>query len=384
MPHPHDIAAPRVDLDDESRQFSLLVNALTDHALYMLDPDGRVRSWNPGAVRIKGYEAGEVVGTRFSRFYTPEDAAAGLPDRNLRTAEATGRFSDEGWRVRRDGSRFRASVFIVPIREGGRLVGFAKITRDVTERYESEERLRQARETLYHAQKMEAIGLLTLGLAHDLNNLLTVIVNSLDVVARRNPDQRTARVVETALRATDRGVLLTRQLLAFGRGQGLAAERADVHALIGQCEEILRRAASDRCDFRLALAPAPLWVEVDRGQFEAALLNLVANSRDAMPTGGTITLSTSVVVAVPPDQPDQPPRPYVRVTVADDGPGIPAELRERVFEPFFTTKDVGRGSGLGLSQVSGFAAQSGGYATLDSAPRRGTAVSIHLPACKEP
>src|SRR5690606_16866494 len=300
MPHPHDIAAPRVDLDDESRQFSLLVNALTDHALYMLDPDGRVRSWNPGAVRIKGYEAGEVIGTHFSRFYTPEDAAAGLPDRNLRTAEATGRFSDEGWRVRRDGSRFRASVFIVPIREGGRLVGFAKITRDVTERYESEERLRQARETLYHAQKMEAIGLLTLGLAHDLNNLLTVIVNSLDVVARRNPDQRTARVVETALRATDRRVLLTRQLLAFGRGQGLAAERADVHALIGQCEEILRRAASDRCDFRLAMAPAPLWVEVDRGQFEAALLNLVANSRDAMPTGGTITLSTSVVVAVPP------------------------------------------------------------------------------------
>src|SRR5690606_41320815 len=106
-PQPHDIAAPRVDLDDESRQFSLLVNALTDHALYMLDPDGRVRSWNPGAVRIKGYEAGEVVGTHFSRFYTPEDAAAGLPDRNLRTAEATGRFSDEGWRVRRAGSRFR-------------------------------------------------------------------------------------------------------------------------------------------------------------------------------------------------------------------------------------------------------------------------------------
>ena len=382
MPTLEDITVPRAGLADESRQFTLLVDSLTDHALYMLDPEGHVRSWNEGGVRIKGYQAQEVIGTHFSRFYTPSDIQAGIPWRNLHAAREHGHLADEGWRVRRDGSRFLASVVIEPIWSHGELLGYAKITRDVTERHEIDARLREAREALFQAQKMEAIGLLTLGLAHDFNNLLTVVVNSLDIIARRNPDARTTRVVETAMRAADRGVLLTRQLLTFGRGQALAPERVDVNELVREYEALLRRAAADRVDFRLELAPGAARVEIDRSQFEAALLNLVANSRDAMPDGGRITVTTALLSAAPPDRPaDQ--RLYVRTTVTDDGPGIPEELQERVFEPFFTTKDVGRGSGLGLSQVFGFASQSGGFATLDSAPGRGTGVAVYLPALED-
>jgi PAS domain S-box-containing protein len=376
-------APPRDDLADETRQFALLLNSVTDYAIYMLDADGIVRSWNPGGVRIKGYTAEEVIGTHFSRFYTPEDALAGAPFRNLRTAEAEGRFSAEGWRVRRDGTRFLASVVIDPIWSDGVLLGFAKVTRDITERYEADRRLQETQQALFQAQKMEAIGLLTLGLAHDFNNLLTVVVNSLDILGGRNRDAKTARILETALRAADRGVLLTRQLLTFGRGQVLSTETVDINRLIRESEDLLRRAAAEHADLRLELGPSAM-ADIDRGQFEAAILNLVINSRDAMTDGGRITVSTTLRRARLPSTPEGDARLFVRTSVTDDGPGIPLEHQNRVFEPFFTTKEVGRGSGLGLSQVFGFAAQSGGFAELESTPGEGTTVSIHLPACEIP
>jgi PAS domain S-box-containing protein len=376
----------RGDLADETRQFALLLNSVTDYAIYMLDAGGFVRSWNPGGVRIKGYAAEEVIGTHFSRFYTPEDVAAGLPQRNLKMAEADGRFSAEGWRVRRDGTRFLASVVIDPIwsESDGTLLGFAKVTRDITERHEADRRLQETQQALFQAQKMEAIGLLTLGLAHDFNNLLTVVVSGLDLIGRRSGDERTTKVVETALRAADRGVLLTRQLLTFGRGQALAPERVDINRLICESEDLLRRAAAEHADFRLELVADEALADIDRGQFEAALLNLVVNSRDAMPDGGRITLSTALQRRRLPGAPQDDSRLFVRTSVTDDGPGIPLEHQSRVFEPFFTTKEVGRGSGLGLSQVFGFAAQSGGFADLESTPGQGTTVSIYLPAREIP
>lgn len=375
---------PPGELADETRQFALLLNSVTDYAIYMLDAGGFVRSWNPGGVRIKGYSADEIIGAHFSRFYTPGDVEAGAPLRNLKTAEAEGRFSAEGWRVRRDGTQFLASVVIDPIRgEDGRLLGFAKVTRDITERHEADRRLQETQQALFQAQKMEAIGLLTLGLAHDFNNLLTVVVNSLDVIGHRNADERTAKVVETAMRAADRGVLLTRQLLTFGRGQPLAAERVDINALIRESEPLLRRAAAEHANLSLALVPGTALAEIDRGQFEAALLNLVINSRDAMPDGGRITVSTSMRRARLPCAPQDARRLFIRASVTDDGSGIPLEHHSRVFEPFFTTKEIGRGSGLGLSQVFGFAAQSGGFAELDSTPGHGTSVSIYLPASED-
>ncbi|MEN1939701.1 ATP-binding protein [Luteimonas sp. MJ174] len=368
-------------LADETRQLALLLNSVTDYAIYMLDACGIVRSWNPGGVRIKGYSAEEVIGSHFSRFYTPDEVRDGVPQRNLKTAETEGRFSAEGWRVRRDGTQFLASVVIDPIwAEDGALLGFAKITRDITERHEADRRLQQTQQALFQAQKMEAIGLLTLGLAHDFNNLLTVVVNSLDIIGHRSTDERTAKVLETAMRAADRGVLLTRQLLSFGRGQVLAAESEDVNALVRESEPLLRRAAADLVDLSLALVPGPALAEIDRGQFEAALLNLVINSRDAMPQGGRVTVSTAMRRTRLPGAPHDDARLFIRASVTDNGPGIPLEHQSRVFEPFFTTKEVGRGSGLGLSQVFGFAAQSGGFAELHSTPGHGTSVSIHLPA----
>lgn len=372
-------------LEDETGQVALLLRSVTDYAIYMLDTQGYVRSWNAGGEQIKGYAAEEIIGEHFSRFYTPEDAAAGMPAHGLDIARAEGRFEAEGWRVRKDGSRFRASVVIDPVLDDGRVVGFAKVTRDITGRYEAEQQLELTRRALQEAQKMESIGKLTLGLAHDFNNLNTIIVNSLELIGNRHPgDERTRDLLETAMGASDRAALLTRQLLAFGRGQPLAPERCDLNELLGASMELYRRACGRDIELALDTTPTLPPVFVDLAQFEAAVLNLVVNGRDAMPTGGHIVIRTLVEDAVDPGVPGSQARRYARVEVEDDGEGIGVEDQPRVFEPFYTTKEVGKGSGLGLSQVFGFAAQSGGFATLDSAPGEGTTVGICLPAAEDP
>lgn len=368
-------------LHDETRQFALLLRSVIDYAIYMLDTDGYIRSWNPGGERIKGYRPEEIIGRHFSCFYTPEDIADGAPARGLATAREHGRFEAEGWRVRKDGTQFRASVVIDAIHEDGELVGFAKITRDITERHAAQQSLQEAQRALAHSQKMESIGKLTLGLAHDFNNLLTVIINSLDLIEQRpGADERTRHLVETAMRASDRGALLTRQLLAFGRGQALAPERCDVNDLLQRSLELYRRAAGGSVSFDVQLADGLPPAEVDVGQFEAAVLNLVANSRDAARPGGSIVLSSGQVHTTNPTQPGQPARDYICIAVTDDGAGIAHDVQDRVFEPFFTTKEIGKGSGLGLSQVFGFAAQSDGFADLTSVPAQGTTVRIFFPS----
>lgn len=369
----------RIALSDRSRQFELLLNSVTDYAIYMLDAEGYVRSWNAGGERIKGYREEEIEGTHFSAFYLPEDVAQGLPMKNLDIAEREGRFVGEGWRLRKDGSRFRASVVIDPIWHEGQLVGFAKVTRDITERYLAEERLDQARQALLQSQKMEAIGKLTLGLAHDFNNLLTIIVNSLDVIDARAQNDKVSEMVLTALRASERGILLSRQLLTFGRGQNLAPERLDINHVIDGSKDLYRRCAGDVVSIFFDLDPTLRPIDIDRGQLEAALLNLVSNSRDAMSKGGSIYITTYRCSRADPADPDQHEREYACISVKDTGSGIPIEQQNLVFEPFYTTKAVGRGSGLGLSQVHGFAAQSGGFAELVSALGAGTTVTMHFP-----
>lgn len=373
-------------LDDEVRQFALLIGSVTDYAIYMLDPNGYIRSWNPGGERIKGYTDREIVGQHFSRFYTPEDVVRGEPQRGLECARTQGKFESEGWRLRKDGTRFRASVVIDPIWQEGELIGFAKVTRDVTERYEAQMRLQAAQKALAQSQKLEAIGKLTLGLAHDFNNLLTVIVNSLDLIGLKNTDDpRTLEWIEAAQRAADRGTLLTRQLLAFARGQNLSLEPHDINDLLARSAELYRRACGASIQFDFDLSDEAPLLEVDATQFEAAVLNLVVNSRDAMlPGGGAITVRTRQTTCPRPEAPDEGDRQYVVVEVVDTGSGMSAEVIERAAEPFFTTKEVGKGSGLGLSQVFGFAAQSGGFVLLNSEPGRGTQVGIHLPAQPAP
>ena len=368
----------------EGRQLSLLIQSVTDYAIYMLDPEGHVRSWNAGGHRIKGYQHDEIIGQHFSKFYVPEDVERGLPGKGLETARTEGKYEGEGWRLRKDGTRFRASVVIDPIWSEGALVGFAKVTRDITERYEANLRLIDAQKALVQSQKIEAIGKLTFGLAHDFNNLLTVVINSLDLISvRPGADARTLQLVDTALRAADRGALLTRQLLSFARGQNLVAEPHDLNLLLSRSVELYRRTCGPTVEFVLDLAPDMPQALVDVAQFEASMMNLVANSRDAMPRGGSISLSTCLRHRAPPEAPDGPSRNYVCVIVADNGSGMSTEVMERAIEPFYTTKEVGEGSGLGLSQVFGFAAQSDGFATLHSQEQQGTVIHVCLPSIED-
>ena len=364
---------------DDARQFQLLVNSVVDYAIYMLDREGHIASWNPGGERIKGYRAEEVIGRHFSLFYTPEDVAAGEPERALRTAAETGKYEAENWRVRKDGTRFWASVVIDPVLRDGELIGFAKVTRDVSERRKAQLAVEEAQRAMMQAQKMEAIGKLTYGLAHDFNNLLTVITNSLDTLSAMDADaERKLRAIATAQRAADRGALLTRQLLAFSRGQWLRPKPHDINELISNSGEILRRACDSSVQVDFELEPGLPRVSVDGPQFEAALLNLVVNARDAIPPGrqGRVVMRTHRVREA--GKPDQ-----VAVTVSDNGEGMPAEVVARAAEPFFTTKEVGKGSGLGLSQVHGFVTQSEGRVAITSEPGIGTNVTLSLPALEE-
>lgn len=367
-------------LADEPRQLKLLVQSVVDYAIYMLDPEGYVRTWNAGGHRIKGYAAKEIIGQHFSRFYLPEDVALDLPRQNLEAARREGKYEADGWRLRKDGSRFRASIVIDPIWQDGQIVGFAKITRDVTERFEAHAKLIEAERELVQAQKIEAIGKLTFGLAHDFNNLLTVVVNTLDLISwQPGVTPRTTELVETGLRAAERGALLTRQLLSFAQGQRLAAEPHEISMLLSRSAELYRRGAGTTIDLAMNLGSELPIVLIDAAQFEAAILNLVTNSRDAMAKGGSIVISSRLVHASPPVSPADPERAYVCVTVTDTGTGMTREVVRRASEPFFTTKEIGKGSGLGLSQVFGFSAQSGGFATLNSKVGVGTEIGIFLP-----
>ena len=279
---------------DNDQLFRILVQGVVDYAIYMLDPAGNISNWNVGGERIKGYAADEVVGRHFSMFYTEEDRARGLPARALTTAARDGRFADEGWRVRKDGSRFWASCIIDRILDDhGGLLGFAKVTRDLTEQKSAQEELERTRAVLAQSQKMEAIGQLTGGVAHDFNNLLTVITNSLDLLSAPTRDEaQRRRVIRSAQRAAERGAKLTQQLLAFSRRQPLRPEIHDIHALLGGFEAVLRRACPAPIEFEIDPSPLPLAADIDAPQFETALLNLVVNARDAMPQGGTLRIAT--------------------------------------------------------------------------------------------
>jgi PAS domain S-box-containing protein len=371
--------AQRLLLESE-RRFRLLVEGVTDYAIYMLDADGRITNWNAGAQRFKGYTFEEIVGHHFSEFYTPEDREAGVPTIALETARAEGRYEAEGWRVRKDGTRFWANVVIDAIRnEAGDLIGFAKITRDVTEQRDAALRLEETREQLYQAQKMDALGQLTGGLAHDFNNLLTAILGSAELGLRYVGDNpRLSKMLDNIRASAQRGGALTRQLLAFARRQPLAPTSVNLNEQLPVTAALLRHSLRADIDLISEISDQTWQVEADPGQLELALLNLGFNARDAMPTGGTLRIGARNVTldgdvgGLTGD--------FVAISVTDTGSGMPLEIRDRVFEPFFTTKPFGQGTGLGLSQVYGFAKQSNGTVTIDSEVGRGTAVTLYLPA----
>ena len=378
----HEILQQRVSeqaaaLHQAEGRFRILVEGITDYAIFMLDPDGKVANWNAGAERIKGYSPAEIIGQHLSRFFNEADRQAGIPERGLAIAARTGKYEAEGWRVRKDGSRFWAHVVIDAIRDhAGVLVGFAKIIRDMTERRAVEEQLRQS-------QKMETLGQLTGGLAHDFNNLLTAIYGSIETLQRRlkgdQPELR--RHIDMALRGADRAAALTQQLLAFARRQPLEPKPINLNRMVARMTDLLRRTLGESIAIETVLAGGIWWISADTNQLESAILNLAVNARDAMPNGGRLTIETANTFldeAYASVHTDVTAGQYAMIAVSDTGAGMTPEVISQAFEPFFTTKG-GKGTGLGLSSVYGFVKQSGGHVKIYSELGQGTTVKLYLP-----
>jgi PAS domain S-box-containing protein len=340
-------------LHRSEEQFRLLVQGVSDYAIYLLDLEGKVTNWNLGAQRIKGYFANEIIGQHFSRFYTDEDRAAGVPQTALETARRDGRFEKEAWRIRKDGSRFWAHVVIDAIRDDdGNAIGYAKITRDITERKKAEEELEKARAFSLQAQKLEAIGQLTGGIAHDFNNLLMAILGSLELLRKRLPDDsKSIALLENAAQGAQRGTTLTKRMLAFARNYELNKEAVDIPTLVHGMKDLVERSIgpSFNIETRFPLSLNP--VEADANQLELALLNLSLNARDAMADGGDIVLAAREENIPAGHRSGLEAGRYIRLSVTDTGEGMDQETLLRATEPFFTTKGVGKGTGLGLSMV---------------------------------
>jgi PAS domain S-box-containing protein len=363
------------------REFRLLVAGVVDYALFMLTPEGIVATWNAGAERIKGYTAAEIVGRHISVFYTDADRELGKPAVALATAAAQGRYEAEAWRVRKDGRLFWANVVIDAIHdETGKLVGFAKITRDITERRNAQIDLQRTNERLAQAQKMEALGQLTGGVAHDFNNLLMVMGGQAELLRGRiGNDARTLRSLEAIVSAAKRGQGLTRHLLSFARRQRLNPAPISLSRRAAEIQELVRPSLDGKVALHVDFPP-DLWaVEIDANEFELAILNMAVNARDAMPRGGRLTISAANATTAPQEDGSELEGEFVKIIVADTGVGIPADILPKVMEPFFTTKAVNKGTGLGLSQVYGFVQQSGGRMTIDSELGQGASISLYLP-----
>src|SRR5918995_6131892 len=269
-----DRKAAQEALRRSEERFRLLVQGVTDYAIYMLDPEGHITNWNSGAQRLKGYLEHEVVGQHFSTFYTTEDREGGWLRQALETAAREGRFEKEGWRVRKDGTRFFANVVIDAIRdEQGHLIGFAKITRDITERQAAQNELEKARAETHQTQKLAAIAQLASGIAHDFNNLLTVIMGNLDMLKRAREERR-PKLIENALNAVEQARRLTGRLLAFSRRQTLSPEPVDLNSMIAGMDDMLAQSLRGNIRLELDLAEKTWPVEVDPTQLQIALINI--------------------------------------------------------------------------------------------------------------
>lgn len=363
-------------------QFRLLVQGVGDCAIYMLDTEGYITSWNTGAERIKGYTRDEILGKHLATFFTLEDRASGEPQRYLKVAAETGRFESEGWRIRKDGTSFWAHAIIDRIDDdSGRHVGFAKVTRDITVRRNADIALAQAREALFQSQKLEAIGQLTGGVAHDFNNLLMAIIGSLEILETKvTEDPAALNLVANALAGARRGASLTKRLLAFARKQELRPAPIDVRVLVNGIAGLLQRSAGPAVVIDTIFPLTLPLVLVDGNQLELAILNLVMNAKDAMPDGGHIFIGAkSEEVTQAGHRTALPEGRYVSLAIQDNGQGMDPATLDRAMEPFFTTKGVGKGTGLGLSMVHGLAEQSGGRLIMRSEVGQGTTAEVWIP-----
>jgi PAS domain S-box-containing protein len=340
----------------------------------------RVASWNSTAEKIVGYTSEEIIGKHFSILYRPDERRAGVPIRALELAIQKGRHEVEGWRTSKNGTPFFVTGVLTAIRDdNANLIGFTSVLRDATERRDTQEKLVEAREQLAMAQKMEAIGKLTGGIAHDFNNLLMIIGGNAQMF-KRLLDPKLPRAIEAIQTAAKRGESLTRQLLTFSRRQHLSPTVVDLNASIRNIRPMIESSLRGNIVYKEKLSPT-LWpVKVDLAELELAIVNIAVNARDAMPNGGVFMVSAANVTANKDVDQNRQSADFVAVEFSDSGTGIPPDLLSKIFDPFFTTKDVGKGSGLGLSQVYGFAHQAGGTVRAESKVGLGTAITIYLPA----
>jgi PAS domain S-box-containing protein len=379
----HDMAERRKTQDalmESEWRFRTVIQGITDYAIVMLDRDGCITNWNMGAQRIHQYAAAEIIGRHYSLFFSGEEEQAGEPARSLQVAAYEGKYAVEGWRMRRDESKFWASVVIEAVRDdAGTLIGFVHITRDVTERREAHASLERAQEQLAQSQKMEALGQLTGSIAHDFNNLLMIVSGYAQLLRRRLSDPKDLKAIDAVSSAANRGESLTRQLLAFSRRQPLNPVVTDPKERIESVHEMLLGSLGGNVALKCDIAPDVWPVEVDIAELELALVNIAVNARDAMPGGGAITLSAVNVALTSEDGVDGLEGEFVALSMTDTGVGIAPDVLPRIFEPFFTTKTLGKGTGLGLAQVYGFSHQSGGTVVAASKAGNGTTITIYLP-----
>jgi two-component system, cell cycle sensor histidine kinase and response regulator CckA len=347
----------------------------SDDAIVSKTLDGIVVSWNPGAERLYGYLAEEMIGRPISVLFAAEHYREYLQIlEKVRKGERLSAYDTV--RRRKDGTTITVTVDICPIEvRGGEIVGASKIAHDIT-------RIKQLEEQFRQAQKMEAIGRLAGGVAHDFNNLLTIICGYSDVILKDLPPEGRTRALLTEIKkAGERAAALTRQLLAVSRKQPLEPKVLDLNEVVGGCEKMLKRLVGEDVDLAAVLDPALGRVKTDPGQIEQVLMNLVVNARDAMPQGGKLTIETANVAldrsycrlhaGVKPGR-------YVMLAVSDTGCGMDEQTQARIFEPFFTTKEPGKGTGLGLAMVYGFIKQSEGHVYVYSEPGHGTTFKIYL------
>jgi PAS domain S-box-containing protein len=373
--------------DARRAQLAAIVES-SDDAILSVRLDGTVVSWNASAERMFQFSAVEMIGNSISTLVPPAILEREIPVfKGFMATHAV--HNIETTRRRKDGTVFDVAIAVSPVRNAdGDVVGLSEIVRDLTEQRRAEARLKQVEDQLRQAQKMEAIGVLAGGVAHDFNNALSVILSFTSLVLDDlKPNDPIRADIQEIGRAGERATDLTRQLLAFSRKQMLKPQVLDLGHAVLSMEKMLRRLLSEAIELSL-LPPSALGrVLVDPGQVEQIVMNLAVNARDAMPRGGRLTIEVAnaeLDAEYAALHQEVAPGHYVMLAVTDTGIGMDAATRERIFEPFFTTKEVGKGTGLGLSTVFGIVKQSGGHIWVYSEPGRGTTFKVYLPRVEQP
>ena len=376
----HDVTARR-SIQEESTTLAALVAASPD-AILRLTPEGIITSWNRGATELYGYGRDEIIG-RHVGVLVPQEFESQFEDVTQQVLAGATVPAFDSVRLRKGGGRVDVSLTMFPLCDpDGSVTGLASIARDMTERNTAQEAQESLQTQLRQAQKMHSIGQLAGGIAHDFNNILAIISNYATFLRDGVSDPDQQEDLDEILKASKRGAALIRQLLLFSRKEVSQPEHLDIDSMIGDAGKLLSRSLGEDVVLELDLDGSLPSVFIDRTQLDQILINLAVNARDAMPTGGRFSISTSLQVLddeVTQIHPEMAPGSYVCITFSDTGQGMARDVQEQIFDPFFTTKQRGEGTGLGLATVYGIVKQAGGYIYVYSEPRKGTSFRVYLP-----